>query len=187
MRRVKSILRYWLPMAVVITALSGLVYLALQQVLRQNANDPQIQMAEDTAQALASGASVESLMPVNQVDLLQSLAPFVIVYDDGGIPVASSGQLHGQISVIPMGVIDYVRRNGEDRITWQPEPGVRIASVIVDFSGNRSGFVLAGRSLREIEKRENQAEMEAGAVWIITLLGSLIMVVLGDFFCLTIK
>jgi hypothetical protein len=180
-QRVKRILRQWLPLAIVITAFSGLVYLAVQQVLRQDANDPQIQMAEDAAAALARGETVASVLPAGQVDVAQSLAPFVIVFDDAGTPVASSGQLHGQTPVIPAGVFDYVRQHGEDRITWQPEPGVRIASVIVGYTGTSSGFVLAGRSLREVEKRESQAQTEAGLAWIVTLLGSLIVVTACEF------
>jgi hypothetical protein len=87
MPRVKRILRRWLPMAFVITALCGLAYLVAQQVLRQDANDPQIQMAEDAAAALAHGGAVESVLPAAQVDLAQSLAPFVIVFDDTGTPL----------------------------------------------------------------------------------------------------
>jgi hypothetical protein len=41
----------WLPLAVAITILAGLVYATVQQSLRQGANDPQIQLAEDTAAA----------------------------------------------------------------------------------------------------------------------------------------
>jgi hypothetical protein len=74
----------------------------------------------------------------------------MIVYDDQGEAVASSGALHGQIPSLPAGVLDYVRENSEDRVTWQPEAGVRIAAVIVRFEGVESGFVLAGRSLREL-------------------------------------
>jgi hypothetical protein len=58
MRRVKGILRQWLPIVVVITALSGLVYVAVQQALRQDANDPQIQMAQDAAETLARGGAL---------------------------------------------------------------------------------------------------------------------------------
>jgi hypothetical protein len=43
----------------------------------------------------------------------------------------------------------------------------------------KSGFVLAARSLREIEKREDQAELEAGLAWIAALGVSLIVVALG--------
>jgi hypothetical protein len=181
MRRVKSILRRWLPLAVVITAMSGLVYVAVQQALRLDANDPQIQMAEDAAEALARGGTVASVLPADQVDLARSLAPFVIVLDDAGAPLASSGQLHGQIPAVPAGVFEYVRRHGEDRITWQPEPGVRIATVVVGHTGTKPGFVLAGRSLRETEKRENLVEMLAGTAWIITLFGSLVVVVGCEF------
>jgi hypothetical protein len=184
MRRIKSILRHWLPLAVVITAMSGLVYLAVQQALRQGANDPQIQMAEDAAAVLARGGSVESVLPTAQVDLAQSIAPFIMVFDDTGTPLASSGQLHGQMPTIPAGVFEYVRRHGEDRITWQPEPGVRQAIVMVSYTGDRSGFVLAGRSFREIERREDQALLEAGAAGIVTLFASLVVVVGGEF-CLS--
>jgi hypothetical protein len=76
-------------------------------------------------------------------------------------------------------VLDYVRTNGEDRITWQPAPGVRMASVVVGFQGTRSGFVLAARSLREVEKREDQAEYEAGLAWLASLAGSLVLVTLA--------
>lgn len=61
---------------------------------------------------------------------------------------------------------------------------MRHAIVVVSYTGRRSGFVLAGRSLREIERREVQAELEAGADWIITLLGSLLVVVVSEF-CLS--
>jgi hypothetical protein len=80
-----------------------------------------------------------------------------------------------------MGVFDYVRQHDQDRITWQPEPGVRIATVVAGYTGSQSGFVLAGRSLREVEKRESQAEMEAGVVWIVTLFGSLVVVTADEF------
>jgi len=41
---------------------------------------------------------------------------------------------------------------------------------------------LVGRSLREVEKREAQAEREAGAAWFITLVATLLMVILAEFF-----
>jgi hypothetical protein len=177
-RLIKDILRHWLPPAVVATALCGLVYLAVQQVLRQSANDPQIQMAEDAAAVLASGGAVEQVLPAAIIDIAHSLAPFTMVFDDKGKVLASSGLLHGQMPELPAGVLDYVRQHGQDRITWQPEPGVRVATVVVSYAGTAPGFVLAGRSLREVEKRETQAEFEAGAAWLVTLAASLCIVVL---------
>ena len=49
-----------------------------------------------------------------------SLAPYLIVFDDAGRPIASSARLAGAPPVPPPGVFDYTRAAGEDRITWQP-------------------------------------------------------------------
>jgi len=95
-------------------------------------------MAEDAAEALAQGASADSLLPA--------------------------------------GVLEYTRRRGQDRITWEPERGVRIAAVVVRHEGANAGFVLAGRSLREVEKRETKTELIAGAAWVATLAASLVAV-----------
>lgn len=180
MRLVRHVLRHWLPLAVVTTAMCGLVYAAVQQALRQGANDPQIQMAEDAAEALRQGAVAESLLPPH-IDVGKSLAPFVIVYDDTGQVVASSGLLHGKVPSLPAGVLEYTRRRGQDRVTWQPENGVRVAAVVARFQGATPGFVLAGRSLREVEKRETQTELMAGAAWVATLAALLVVVVACEF------
>ncbi len=181
MNHIKIILKVWLPLAVIITALCALVYVAVQQSLRQGANDPQIQLAEDTAAALAHGASVQTVVPTNQVDVAQSLAPFVIVFNSNGTVAAASGQLHGQPPTLPAGVLDYVKQNGEDRLTWQPEAGVRIASVTVPFNGPTSGYVLAGRSLREVEKREGLAQFYAIVIWVAALAAALVVVTAAEF------
>lgn len=178
MDKLAEIVKHWLPLAVVATILCLLVYVAVQQELRISGNDPQIQMAEDSGAELAKGAPFAAVVPAGRVDVARSLAPFVVVYDDLGNPVASSGVLEGRVPLLPTGVLDYVRANGEDRITWQPEPGVRLASVVVHFQGARSGFVLAARSLREIEKREDAAGREAGLAWLACMAASLVLVTL---------
>src|SRR3954451_18288424 len=120
---------YWLPLAVGITALAALVYGAVQQGYRQPANDPQIQMAEDAAQQLQAGAQPQALIGTEsaKVEMSRSLAPFLIVYDASGKPMACSAQLFGSTPELPAGVFAYVRQSGEDRLTWQPAEGVRIA------------------------------------------------------------
>jgi hypothetical protein len=176
----RKILDRWLPLVTIITILCALVYLMDQQVLRMSANDPQIQLAEDGADALAQGASAQSLLPANSIDVAKSLASFIIVYNDAGEPTASSGLLHGKIPTLPVGVLDYVRKTGEDRVTWQPEGGVRIATVVVRASGNSPGFVLVGRSLRETEKRVDQLNLLVGAAWLAALSATMVVVVLSE-------
>jgi len=161
-------------MAAIVTGLSGLLYAAVQQDLRQSANDPQIQMAEDTAAKLADGQQVQNVVPSEKVDIANSLAPYIIIFDATGKPIASSVQLNGQTPTIPSGVFDYVRQNGEDRITWQPQSGVRSAIVVTQFKGPNPGFVLAGRSLREVEIREDDIMHLILLGWIAILLVTLL-------------
>jgi hypothetical protein len=182
MQRVLNIFRVWLPIAVVTAAFCGLAYLTVQQSLRQGANDPQIQMAEDTAAALAQRQTAEMLLPATTVDIARSLAPFMIVYDDAGNVLAASAILHGATPSLPAGVLDYTRTKGEDRVTWQPENGVRIAAVVVRYEGAQPGFVLAGRNMREVEIRETQIEQLAGLAMLVSLVASLVAVAFGEFF-----
>jgi hypothetical protein len=177
MKTLKNIIRRWLPIGLIIIMLSGLAYLLAQQILRQNANDPQVQMAEDAA-ALLSNEKNESLpIPDEMIDYGKSLAPFLIVFDDAGNVVGSSGKLNDIIEVPPAGVLDYVREHGEDRVTWQPSPTTRVAAVIVRVEGVHPGFVLAGRSLREVEERSNMLLSLVLLGLIVMLATSLILVV----------
>jgi hypothetical protein len=110
----------------------------------------------------------------------RSLAPFLIVFDGDGKIVAASGVLRGRVPIVPRGVLDYVREHGEERVTWQPVDGVRIASVVVSYSGSSQGFVLAGRSLDETQRRVARFEILIALAWAATLLGLLGVVAAGN-------
>ena len=155
----KKIFIAWLPIAFLATCFAFLSYALVQQDIRQSANDPQIQIAED-------GVSPQSLPTI---DISKSLAPFVIVYDENGNLLSSSGTLDVAIPTILSGIFQYVRMSGEDRFTWQPENGVRIAAVV---DKTASGFILAGRNLREVEKREDNILSMAIIGWIGMLIGT---------------
>lgn len=172
----RSVLRRWLPLAATTAAVCLLIYAAVQQAHRSGANDPQIQLAEDAVRSLEGGASAEAVLPATKVELGIGLLPFVIVYDGQGRPVAGSGTLHGQLAAPPQGVFDFVRTNGEERVTWQPERGVRIASVVRRSAAPAAGFVLAGRSLREVEEREANLRRMCALALVLTLGASLVVV-----------
>lgn len=173
----RTLLRHFLPLAVAITLIYGAVYVIVQQNYRISANDPQIQLAEDAAAALGQGQSTQAVIPSAQVDIASSLSPYVVVFDDAGKAVASSGLLHGQLPSMPSGVFDATRETGEDRLTWQPEPGVRSATVVVHYQGAHAGFVMAGRSLREVENRIDMLGIMAGVAWVGTVLITFIVMV----------
>ena len=180
MTRTKLVLKHWLPIAAVTTVICLLVYATVQQTLRNAADDPQIQLAEDAADALAHGAPVASVVPPVPIDIARSLAPFMIVLDDKGGVVATSGLLHGQGPAVPPGVLEFAKAHGEHRVTWQPERGVRIASVVLAFGGATPGFVVSGRSLREAEKRTAQLVTFVIAAWLGALAISLILLSGGE-------
>ncbi len=179
LRTILGIFYKWLPLAIATAGLCALVYLTVQQSLRMGANDPQIQMAEDASSRLNAGTSAESVVPTTKVEIADSLAPFLIVFDDSGKVLASSATLHGAIPAYPVGVLDYVSLKGQDRVTWQPEGGVRMATVVVQY---KDGFVMAGRSLTEVEKRESQVELLSGLAMLGIWGATLIVIVLGELF-----
>jgi hypothetical protein len=156
----------WLPIAAATTGGAGIVYGAMQQNLRLSADDPQVALARRTAAHLDAGAAPAAAVPTEQVDLIGSLDPFVLIFDADGHVVASSATLQSQIPEYPRGVFDTVRGRGEDRVTWQPEPGVREATVAVAWRG---GFVVAGRSLRLTEQHIDQVGLVVGMGWLATL------------------
>lgn len=162
-------IRNWIPLTVAVTMTCGLVYVTAQQIYRQSANDPQIQLSEDTARDLESNQP-EKIVPSANINISKSLNTFLIVYDQSGQPVLSQAVLDGKIPSPPAGVFEYVSQNGEDKITWQPKNGVRIAAVVNKYqSASGSGFVLAGRSLREVENRVDQLGIKVLIAWVITL------------------
>ncbi|MFI5178828.1 MAG: hypothetical protein ACHQO8_09700 [Vicinamibacterales bacterium] len=170
----------WLPLAVLTTSLCLLVYLAVQQVWRHAANDPQVQMARDITARLERGDGANAVLPAEPVDPHHSLSPFVMVLDDGGAVVASSGAPGAPERAVPAGVLTFVREHGEERVTWQPDPGLRIAAVVVRRGGSSPGFVLVGRSLRESEQRTSQFQQLVGLAWLATLVGLFVVVAISE-------
>ncbi len=167
-RVLRRALAFFLPVAALATLSCFLVYAAVQQDLRSGANDPQFQLAEDAAATLDAGAAPSSLVAATKVDLARSLAPFLVVFDLSGAVLATDGVLDGHDPVPPQGVLDSARLQPPDTVTWQPREGVRIAQVTVPWQG---GTVLAGRSLREVERREDQLLLMTAAAWLVGLVG----------------
>jgi hypothetical protein len=134
----------------VITIIFGTIYTIGQQSIRLSANMPQIQIAEDTALDLNDGAQPSFVLPPSKkVDIDESSASFIIIYDKAGKAVAGSGEIDDKLPVIPFGVLQSTPRTGYHAVTWAPKSGVRIASVEVQANDY---YILVGRSLDEPEK-----------------------------------
>jgi hypothetical protein len=166
-----------LPITAALVVVVGFVYAAMQQSYRLNANDPQIELASDVATEMSAGSLPEDAVDTRgiKVDPSKSLATFGIVVDSAGKVTASNMELDGSTPVPPKGVLSAASLTHQNRITWQPEAGVRIALVVQAYKHDQNtGYVLVGRSLKEVEIRENMlfwmAAVTTGAV---VLLGGL--------------
>ena len=158
MRRFRTIVARWLPAAGVALVLALLNAVAAQQLLRGSADEPQVQLARDTAGALAAGVEAQVALGSTPVDVATSLAPFMIVYDASGAVRLSTARLDGKTPELPGGVLADVAAQGEARFTWQPAPHARLAVVVVPIGDGTSGYVLVGRSLIEVEQRITHAQ-----------------------------
>jgi hypothetical protein len=170
----------WLPIGVAVTLVLLLSYVFAQQVYRMSANDPQVMMAHDIAAGLAGGKTADELVSNETVDPSKSLAPFVIVLDQSGKVVISSMVLGTSSPIPPAGVLATAKAIGEYKVTWQPRADARIAAVVVPVKGGSGGYVVAGRSLREVEDREDQLTKLAGLGLLGTLVLTFVAVVLTD-------
>jgi hypothetical protein len=180
--RTGDVLRFFMPLAITGVLLVGITYSVGEQMLRQGANEPQLGNAHDLANALAnSPAGPSTLSP--SVDIGASLSPYLVVYNAYGTPVTGTGTLHGALPALPAGVFDVVRGKGEDRITWQPEMGVREAIVVVPVAGGAGGFVMGGRSLAYVE----QEERELGFLCLAGLAAMLLAALLGAYVAAGLK
>ena len=142
----------------------GFTWVAVQQNYRQNANDPQTQLAADAAASLSAGASPKDVLGINAaaVDPSTSLATFVTIVSSSGTVQASTMK---DAILPPNGVLAAATTTRQNRVTWQPQTGTRVALVVQAYShSGQLGYVLAGRSLKEVETREDMLARMAIAV-----------------------
>lgn len=163
----REVFKAWLPLAILLTVVMGAMYLTAHQVLRQSANDPQIQQAQDWADQITNGTSVTGLFTGPVIDPNHSLASFGIVYDKDG-NIASSSVAAPTTMLQPPGVLGEVDRanDHEVRFTWQPESGTRFATVIKRTSfDEKTYYVLSARNLLEVDKRVDRVAFMLSSAW----------------------
>lgn len=156
-----------LSVPLLITIIFGTIYAVAQQSLRQGANDPQIQLAEDAAAQLDGGVQPQHLVS-GSVDIASSLAPFIVIYDNDGKAIAATGQLNSELPSVPQGILTAAANRAYHTVTWQPEAGVRVAAVTVKA---KNYYVLSGRSLKEVEKRADRLLFLTALGWFMAIAG----------------
>lgn len=157
----------WFSAVLVITIIFGTMYVASQQVMREDANDPQIQLAEDTAAELNSGEQPSNVVS-GKVDINNSLAPFVLIYNKAGTIEAGNGYLDGVLADgAPYGTMEASASAPYTTVTWSPYSNLKIASVSVTADNY---YVFSGRSLAQVGIREKLVLRITALGWIISIL-----------------
>lgn len=149
------------------------IYVVGQQIRRRGANQPQITMVETAIEKLVLGAEITSVIPTKTIDMAMSLEPFMIIFNENGEVATASVKLDGKTPTIPKGVLDYAKSKGINKITWQPKMGVRNAIVIKPYP---HGWILAGRSLAEVEAEESKWLKISVLLWLGTEIGGISVV-----------
>jgi hypothetical protein len=151
---------------VVATILFGTIYVVAQQIDRLSANDVPLRLASQVAAELREGQTT-TLDAQPHVDLARSLAAFVVVEDAQGSATDGSGFLRGNLVSLPTGVLANAAKTGEDNVTWQPQVGLRFATVTLKV-GNQ--FVTSGQSLNPSEDRDGTIQLLVGFGWLVSML-----------------
>ncbi len=156
----------YITVAALITIIMLLIYAGLQQVYRTGLNDPQVQLVQDVCTQLETGKQVSEIIPGSAFDISRSIAPFITLYDAQGKPLRSNGLLNGQMPMLPQGVFEEVKKNGEYEVSWQPRSAVRMAMVINKVNGGVVQYVASGRSMQQVEKRIGNMSLMFFMAWL---------------------
>lgn len=160
---------YWLIFMFFVTFTCSLMYLVAQQSMRLSANEAPEQLAVATKLKLQSGKNPDSMIPADKVNISKSLDSFFMLFDHNKKIMASSGVMGDSNPSFPQSVLNNVSQSHEDRITWQPEPGLRFATVALKFS---NGYIVAAHSLQETENVIGEITTLMFSLWLACLVVS---------------
>jgi hypothetical protein len=148
----------WLAASIIVTLIFGSVYVTLQQFGRHSANAAPAAAAAVQVQQMGSEPTTEP-----RLELTADSGVFVMVFGEDNKPVSTTVSLHGAPPDVPAGVLETARTVGSDAVTWQPEPGLRMAVVARQAPG---GVVVAGQSLTPFEDSDRMSQLLLAAGWV---------------------
>ena len=166
----KNIISAHFAAVIVTTIIIMLVYAVAQQQYRTSANDPQVQIANELCSYLEQGKSIDAFFAGDTIDLNTSLLPFTVLYNADGKPVRTTALLNKQPPQLPAGVLQTAALQKENRVTWQPQPGIKMATVIKRVNLPVTAYVMCGRSLYETEQRTSNLIRMISLAWVTCML-----------------
>jgi hypothetical protein len=180
MNYIPTVLRRWLRLAFVVTVLSIVIYILTQQHYRMALNDPQIQMVKDAQSMLLAGKQPAEIVGRAQVfDASTRMDPFLAVYDESGNTLEANATVDGLLPRPPVGIFEYAKSHGENKVTWQTKNGTRIALVVRPVAIESGWFVAAGRNMSEAEAKISLIGNRILVAWLTILIVTFFVDLLG--------
>ena len=179
MKILKNVFTIWIIIIFLVTFTCMLTYLVTQQVIRVGANEQPAQLAAETSINLESGQDAKDAIPPKITDITKSLGTFVMIYDKDKKLIAYSGMMGKSEPVYPKGILGNLDRVGEERVTWQPQAGLRFATVALKTDNN---YIVAAQSLFEREKLVDVIGKLILAAWLACFIFSSVVMVIIYFF-----
>jgi hypothetical protein len=99
---------------------------------------------------------------------------FTAFYDASGHPIGGNATLHGALPRPPHGIFNTIQQRGEFKVTWQPQPNIRVA--LAGRPMPNGGFVLSGQSLLPTEAHYIRMHTLLLWIWAFTMLTCLALV-----------
>lgn len=157
------------PLAVALSFMCLLIYLAGAQYYRNAIDNPQREIANRVVEFLNKGIPPQQLVGREQVEINTSLSAHVTICDEKGNLLASTARLNGQAPTPPAKELAVALEEGENTFTWQPDKrtDLRCAAVTVPFKG---GTVTAAKSLAMVGRERADLMVLVLAIWFVTLL-----------------
>ncbi len=152
----------------------------VQQSTRLSADDLPLTTAQVAKQELQSDSDAKDVVPTLKTNLRTDGSVFMIVTDNTQHVLASSVVLDGQTPLPPRGVFSFTQQHGSDHFTWEPSPGVRLATRVIkyDVKDSEGGFIITGQSLVPYEDRISTYTWIALAAWLAMIAWTYLLILL---------
>jgi hypothetical protein len=174
-----QMVRVWLAIAGVTTLVLGTSYAMVQQSTRLSADDLPLTTSQVAKQELEDNSNAKDVIPTLKTDLRSDASLFMIITDNSEHVIASSALLDGKSPLPPKGVFVFATQHDSDHFTWEPSPGVRLATRVVKYGqAANGGFIITGQSLQPYEDRISTYTWLALAGWLAALAWSYLFILL---------
>lgn len=156
-------------LATILTIIFGAIYGTGYLVLRGDSNDPQIEVTRQVEDIIDQGVPLDAIVNSEEaIDLSESMSLFVSIFDKDSKLVSSTVKVDGESPTPNWDAFAKARETGEHRFDWEPKEGLRAAAVMKSVGEN--GFVLAGKSLNETDKRLETLALCTSIGWAVSIL-----------------